>query len=72
VSVWTPESLEESLRALATERGVAAGKIFQPLRVALTGLAVSPGIFEVLIAMGPDLTAKRLRDALEFLKKVSA
>jgi glutamyl-tRNA synthetase len=72
VSAWTPESLEESLRALASERGVAAGKIFQPLRVALTGLTVSPGIFEVLIAMGPELTAKRLRDALEFLKVASA
>jgi glutamyl-tRNA synthetase len=67
-AAWTPESLEEALRGLATERGVAAGKIFQPLRVALTGLMVSPGIFEVLIAMGPELTAHRLRDAYEFLK----
>ena len=72
VPVWTPESLEESLRTLAFERGVAAGKIFQPLRVALTGLTVSPGIFEVLITMGPDLTAKRLRDAHEFLKAAIA
>jgi glutamyl-tRNA synthetase len=64
---WTPESLEAALRALAEERGVAAGKIFQPLRVALTGLTVSPGIFEVLIAMGPELTAKRLHDAGAFL-----
>jgi glutamyl/glutaminyl-tRNA synthetase len=64
---WTTEILEEALRSLAAERGVAAGKIFQPLRVALTGLTVSPGIFEVLIAMGPELTAQRLRDACEFL-----
>jgi glutamyl-tRNA synthetase len=68
VSAWSAESLEESLRTLASERGVAAGKIFQPLRVALTGLTVSPGIFEVLIAMGPELTKKRLRDAYEFLR----
>ncbi|MEP7065486.1 MAG: glutamate--tRNA ligase [Gemmatimonadota bacterium] len=68
ISTWTPESLEEALRALATARGVAAGKIFQPLRVALTGLTVSPGIFEVLIAMGPELTNKRLRDAFEHLR----
>ncbi|MEP7085872.1 MAG: hypothetical protein ABI884_00945, partial [Gemmatimonadota bacterium] len=64
---WTPESLEAALRALAEQRGVAAGKIFQPLRVALTGLSVSPGIFEVLIAMGPELAAKRLNDAIGFL-----
>ncbi len=68
VPAWTPEALEESLRELAATQGVAAGKIFQPLRVALTGLAVSPGIFEVLIAMGPELTNKRLRDAYEYLK----
>jgi glutamyl-tRNA synthetase len=68
VPAWTPESLEEALRGLATARGVTAGKIFQPLRVALTGLMVSPGIFEVLIAMGPELTNKRLREAYEFLK----
>jgi glutamyl-tRNA synthetase, bacterial family len=72
VQTWTPESLEAVLRALAGARGVAAGKIFQPLRVALTGLTVSPGIFEVLMAMGPELTNKRLRDANEFLKVPAA
>ena len=59
------ETLEAALRALAAERGVAAGKIFQPLRVALTGMTVSPGIFEVLVTMGPQLTTKRLEDAYD-------
>jgi glutamyl-tRNA synthetase len=72
VASWTPETLEAALRELASERGVAAGKIFQPLRVALTGLAVSPGIFEVLIMMGPELTSKRLLEANEFLKTAAA
>ncbi|HMA02639.1 MAG: glutamate--tRNA ligase [Gemmatimonas sp.] len=72
LETWTPETLEAVLRALASARGVAAGKIFQPLRVALTGLTVSPGIFEVLMAMGPELTNKRLRDASEFLKVPAA
>jgi glutamyl-tRNA synthetase len=72
VERWTPESLEEALRALATERGIPAGKIFQPLRVALTGLTVSPGIFEVLMAMGPEHTARRLNEANEFLKHAAA
>lgn len=72
VDVWTPQTLEAALRALAEERGVAAGKIFQPLRVALTGLIVSPGIFEVLLAMGPELTMQRLRDAYDFLRAAAA
>jgi glutamyl/glutaminyl-tRNA synthetase len=72
VEGWTPEHLETALRALAEERGVAAGKIFQPLRVALTGLTVSPGIFEVLVTMGPELTTKRLQDAYEYLNSAHA
>jgi glutamyl-tRNA synthetase len=43
---------------------VSAGKIFQPLRVALTGLTVSPGIFEMLLQMGRELSLKRIDKAL--------
>ncbi|HEX5436023.1 MAG TPA: glutamate--tRNA ligase [Gemmatimonadaceae bacterium] len=64
---WNAETLEQTLRALAEERGVAGGKLFQPLRVALTGMSVSPGIFEVLVAMGRERTDDRLDAALRFL-----
>ncbi len=64
---WTAETLESALRSLAETRGIAAGKIFQPLRVALTGLSVSPGIFEVLIMQGRDLSLLRIRAAVEKL-----
>ncbi len=67
VEPWTPESLEQALRELAEQRGVAAGKIFQPLRVALTGMSASPGIFEVLVAMGRALALHRLDNALRWL-----
>jgi glutamyl/glutaminyl-tRNA synthetase len=68
-SGWTPEVLEAALRALAESKGVAAGKIFQPLRVALTGMSVSPGIFEVLIMQGRDMSIRRIRDAVAFLRQ---
>jgi glutamyl-tRNA synthetase len=68
VRQWDAESLELALRALAEKRGVAAGKLFQPLRVALTGLTVSPGIFEVLVAMGRKLSLARISDALAWLR----
>ncbi|HEX7942104.1 MAG TPA: glutamate--tRNA ligase [Gemmatimonadaceae bacterium] len=64
---WEAEAMEESLRTLAEERGVAAGKIFQPLRVALTGMTVSPGIFDVLVAMGRELALARLDQARHYL-----
>jgi len=67
VSDWKTESLEASLRALAEQRGIAAGKVFQPLRVALTGLTVSPGIFEMLVQMGRDLSLKRIDKAISAL-----
>jgi glutamyl-tRNA synthetase len=51
---WDPVLMEDALRALAEERAVSGGKIFQPLRVALTGMAVSPGIFDVLAALGRE------------------
>ncbi|HEX6626718.1 MAG TPA: glutamate--tRNA ligase [Gemmatimonadaceae bacterium] len=67
VEVWDAPTLETSLRTLAEKRGIAAGKIFQPLRVALTGLTVSPGIFEMLVQMGPSLSLKRIDKALQKL-----
>ena len=60
---WAPAPMEEALRTLAEQRGVAAGKLFQPLRVALTGLTVSPGIFDVLVMLGRDRALRRLDDA---------
>ena len=67
VSEWKPEPLEASLRALAEARGITAGKVFQPLRVALTGLTVSPGIFEMLLQMGRELSLKRIDKAIAAL-----
>ncbi len=64
---WTPATLEATLRALAEERGIAAGKLFQPLRVALTGLAVSPGIFEVLQLLGRERSLARIEAAVKIL-----
>lgn len=67
LEAWDEATLETELRDLADELGVGAGKLIHPLRVALTGLAVSPGIFEVLVAMGRDLAMKRIDAALAAL-----
>jgi len=71
VEAWTPEAMEAPLRELAEARGIAAGKIFQPLRVALTGMSVSPGIFEVLVAMGRTRALRRLDAAVAHLREGS-
>jgi glutamyl-tRNA synthetase len=64
---WEPAAMEEALRALAVHLGISGGKIFQPLRVALTGQAVSPGIFDVLRFVGRERSLKRLDAAIEYL-----
>ena len=69
VEPWTGDALEHALRGLAEQRGVSAGKLFQPLRVALTGMSVSSGIFEVLVAMGRELALHRLDSAVRWLSE---
>ena len=65
---WSATGLETVLRELAESKGTTAGKVFQPLRVALTGLTVSPGIFDVLLTLGRERSLARLDAALRFLK----
>ena len=58
---FTPEPLEAVLRELAEALGVKAGELIHPARVALTGQAVSPGIFDVVALLGRSKTVERLR-----------
>jgi glutamyl-tRNA synthetase len=54
------QALESSLRAVAEERGIKAGVLIHAARVAVTGQAVSPGIFEVLELVGRERVLERL------------
>ena len=62
---WTREELEVSLRDLASQMEVGAGKLIHPLRVALTGNMASPGIFDVLSLLGRERSLGRIEDAVE-------
>jgi len=62
---WTPQGLEQALRAVADQRGVAAGKIFQPIRIALTGGTVSEPVNELLYVVGKEAALARLRESLK-------
>jgi len=70
---WEMSALEESLRVLAEQLGFGekAGKVFQPLRVALTGLAASPGIFDVLLILGRERALARIDEAVAYLRAPS-
>ena len=61
------EGTETTLRGLAGELDVKAGLLINASRVALTGKAVAPGIFDVMVALGRDKTVRRLRKSVTAL-----
>ena len=63
-SAWQASNLEAALREVAEQAGVGLGKVAQPLRAALTGSTTSPGIFDVLEALGRDESLGRIDDQL--------
>jgi glutamyl-tRNA synthetase len=57
--------IESALRGVVESTGVKPKQVFQPLRVAITGTTVSPGIFESLAALGREEAVARIERALE-------
>jgi glutamyl-tRNA synthetase len=62
---WTPETVEQALRPAVERSGMKAKQVFQPLRVALTGTTISPGIFETVALVGRDRALARIKGALD-------
>jgi glutamyl-tRNA synthetase len=67
VEPFTPEAIEHALRGLAERRAVKAAKVFQPIRVAIAGTTVSPGIFETVALLGRERTLALIDQALQRL-----
>ncbi|MEX1301613.1 MAG: glutamate--tRNA ligase, partial [Desulfotignum sp.] len=61
VSDYTQPGLEEVFKKIMEDFHLGFGKIAQPVRVAVTGTTVSPGIFEMMLALGKDRTVQRIR-----------
>jgi len=64
IKEWRAATINDALNALATELQVGLGKIAQPVRVAVTGTAVSPPIDATLALLGRERTLARLDAAL--------
>jgi glutamyl/glutaminyl-tRNA synthetase len=62
-------NLETALRSHAEHHGMKGAALIHATRVAVTGRAVSPGLFEVLELLGPDRVRARIHGALNFLRK---
>ena len=71
VQNFSKTGIEEFLKAFTQERDIKFKVIAQPLRVALTGKTVSPGIDEVMVTLGKDRVAQRLKDAIGYIESRS-
>jgi len=63
------KNLEEVFKQVMDANNLKFGKIAQPVRVALTGKTVSPGIFEMMLALGKEKVVSRLYDAVSHIEK---
>jgi glutamyl-tRNA synthetase len=63
VEPFTTEAIERALRELSEQLGLKPREAFQPIRVAVTGSKVSPGLFESIELLGREATLERLRRA---------
>lgn len=62
---FSKETLEGILHGIIERQGLKMGKVAQPLRVALTGRTVSPGIYEVMAMLGKERSLQRIRAGVE-------
>lgn len=65
---FSHDSLETLFKNIVEEAGLKLGKLAQPVRVALTGKTVSPGIYDVALLLGKDRTVDRLKQALHIMQ----
>lgn len=68
LSEFNERQIEKAFTEVLNEKGLALGKLAQPIRVALTGSTASPGIYEVIAVLGKERTLKRLNRALEYIE----
>ncbi len=64
VSDWNLETVEATVRQYTEQQGLKLGRVAQPLRAALTGRGVSPGVFDVLSVLGREESIARIEDQL--------
>ena len=67
LEVFDEANLERAFHEVASAMALKLGKIAQPVRVALTGQTVSPGIFEIIDVLGKETVMERLRQALRYM-----
>ena len=69
---FSEANIEQAFTATLQEKGLQMGHLAQPVRVALTGSTVSPGIHDVIAVLGKERTIQRLQKALEYIQQLDS
>lgn len=62
-------SIEETVRSVAAAEHVSAGKLIHPLRLALTGVSIGPGLFELMAVLGKETCIRRIQKAVDIIRQ---
>ncbi|MFQ5754273.1 MAG: glutamate--tRNA ligase [bacterium] len=72
INEFSASNVEQVMRSLAAELNIHVAKLIHPMRVAITGYAVSPGLFEVMEILGKESSIRRMKGAVEYLRSCSS
>jgi glutamyl-tRNA synthetase len=72
VEPFDVSTTESALRRVAEEKGISAGKLIHPLRLALTGKGASPPVFDVAVLLGKERTLRRLQRLIDRLPALAS
>ncbi len=65
VEKYTALNIEAELRSFAAEKRIKASELIHPIRLAITGMRISPGLFEVMEVLGKETVIRRIKNALD-------
>jgi len=69
MDVFDAGKIETAIRNLAEESGISAAKLIHPIRLALTGFGVSPGLFELMEILGKEAVLRRINNAVKWITR---
>jgi glutamyl-tRNA synthetase len=68
IDSFSKNSIEAVIKGYADESGLKLGDVAQPLRLAVTGRTVSPGLFEIMEILGKEKVIQRVLNAIKYIK----
>jgi glutamyl-tRNA synthetase len=67
---WNVETVEAAMRGFCEKREVSPKELFMPVRIAVTGRAATPPLFDTMAVLGKEVCRSRLRRAIEVLRSI--